>query len=193
MPSSLFVNLSQALLKVDEEEESSIPGTPFSQRSTTASETELTVPSSPLPPSSLMSPESETCWRQFSFTLRRADDAPLGMGVLDDGYGHGLLVADVHWHGAIASWNNLCLNGPDDTRLVQPGARIIRVNDARDPDHMIAELTTKKLLSFTIETCRNSHQGPAPTVVGFGWVPMWPSFCSTSDVCAFPTTAPGTW
>lgn len=193
MPAPLYVNLPQALSRVDEEEDLSIPGTPLSQQSTRASDAELASQSSPLPPSPPMSPEvAEPCWRQFSFTLRRADDAPLGMGVLDDGHGRGLLVAHVHSEGAIPSWNNLCADGPDGTRLVQPGARVIQVNGARDPDRMIAELMRKQLLSLTVETCW-SHQGPAPTLVGVGWMPVWPSFCSTSDLGVFSTNAPGRW
>lgn len=155
-----------------------MPSTPMSQRSTRASETELSPEASPFR-------DIEPAWRQFSFTLRRADDASLGMGVRDDGY-CGLLITDVHWDGAIASWNNMCVGGPNAARVVCAGMRVVQVNDATDPDAMICELQTRKLLKFTIEACQQQGLALSSTwsQQQVRWQPMWPTACATP---------PGTW
>eukprot|EP00930_Biecheleria_cincta_P046956 TRINITY_DN3247_c0_g1_i1.p1 TRINITY_DN3247_c0_g1~~TRINITY_DN3247_c0_g1_i1.p1 ORF type:complete len:411 (-),score=95.47 TRINITY_DN3247_c0_g1_i1:81-1313(-) len=82
---------------------------------------------------------------QFSMTLRRADNVPVGLDV--KGEDTCLLVERVRAGGAVEAWNRQC---PGALREIKPGDRIIMINDVEDPEGMRQECLTKHLLRMTV-------------------------------------------
>lgn len=85
----------------------------------------------------------------FSFTIRKADDADLGLSVTHHEHDKVLQVEGVKEGGAVQAWNNLC--EADSHKVVRSGDRIISVNKvAYDPKAMLEECQSKQLLKLTV-------------------------------------------
>lgn len=83
----------------------------------------------------------------FSFTLRKADGAELGLNVSHHDQDRVLRVEGVRPDGAIEAWNRQCAAD----KIVLSGDKIIGVNNiAYDPEKMFEECRDKQLLKLTI-------------------------------------------
>jgi FtsZ-binding cell division protein ZapB len=109
----------------------------------------LSLASSLMPASPV--PEGAVPRTTFSFTIRKADDADLGLNVSHDKAENVLRVEDIRPAGAVESWNRACSTGNTKDKAVLPGDRIVRVNDVQfDPAKMLEECKDKKTLKLTI-------------------------------------------
>ncbi|CAE7336014.1 unnamed protein product, partial [Symbiodinium pilosum] len=87
----------------------------------------------------------------YSFTLRKADGAELGLNVSHSTEERVLCVESIRPGGAVDSWNRQCLGGPVAEKAVRHGDRIISVNHiCYDPNKMLQECKEKQLLKLTI-------------------------------------------
>lgn len=97
-----------------------------------------------------MCPESYTGVRTFSFTLRKADNADLGLNVSHHDSDRVLRVEGVRTEGAVEAWNRQC-GGASAEKAVRAGDSIISVNNITlDPTKMLQECKDKQLLRLTI-------------------------------------------
>lgn len=88
--------------------------------------------------------------RTFSFTLRKADGADLGLSVSHDESEQTLRVEGIKEKGAVEAWNKQCNAGGTD-KAVLPKDHIVSVNAiSYDPQGMLAECRDKQLLRLTI-------------------------------------------
>lgn len=89
--------------------------------------------------------------RTFSFTIRKADDADLGLNVSHKPEEQVLRVEGIRSEGAVDAWNRQCLSGNSTNKAVLPGDRIVSVNNiSDDPVKMLKECCDKQLLRLTI-------------------------------------------
>jgi len=87
----------------------------------------------------------------FTFTLRKADGADLGLNVSHHENDQVLRVEGVRPDGAVEAWNRQCAGSAAAEKAVVPGDRIISVNSiAYDPPTMLEECKEKQLLKLTI-------------------------------------------
>jgi len=87
----------------------------------------------------------------FSFTLRKADGAELGLNVSHHDEDHCLHVEGVRPDGAVDAWNKQCLGSTSAQKAIFPGDRIICVNKVYyDTAKMLEECRDKQLLKLTI-------------------------------------------
>mmetsp|Transcript_29030 Transcript_29030/g.69113 ORF Transcript_29030/g.69113 Transcript_29030/m.69113 type:complete len:388 (-) Transcript_29030:144-1307(-) len=88
----------------------------------------------------------------FSFTLRKADGAELGLNVSHSADDRVLCVEGIREGGAVEAWNRQCGAGtPFAEKTVLPGDRILSVNKVSyDPNLMLQECREKQLLKLTI-------------------------------------------
>lgn len=87
----------------------------------------------------------------FSFTLRKADGADLGLNVSHSKTEQVLNVEGVRADGAVEAWNKQCAGSIHQEKTVIVGDRIIGVNSiAYDPEKMLEECRDKQLLKLTI-------------------------------------------
>jgi len=88
----------------------------------------------------------------FSFTIRKADGADLGLNVSHNQTDEPVLkVEGVRPDGAVEAWNKQCAVGVSQAKVVRAGDRIISVNAVSgDPVKMLEECKEKKLLKLTI-------------------------------------------
>eukprot|EP00933_Yihiella_yeosuensis_P071176 TRINITY_DN79378_c0_g1_i1.p1 TRINITY_DN79378_c0_g1~~TRINITY_DN79378_c0_g1_i1.p1 ORF type:complete len:460 (+),score=133.26 TRINITY_DN79378_c0_g1_i1:68-1447(+) len=87
----------------------------------------------------------------FSFTLRKADGAELGLNVSHHEDDKVLRVEGVRPDGAVEAWNRQCHGSPFAEKAVLSGDRIICVNSVYyDPVKMLEECKDKQLLKLTI-------------------------------------------
>jgi len=87
----------------------------------------------------------------FSFTLRKADGADLGLNVSHQASDQVLLVEGVRPEGAIEAWNRQCAGTASAEKAVAVGDRIISVNSVvYDPAKMLEECRDKQLLKLVI-------------------------------------------
>lgn len=88
----------------------------------------------------------------FSFTIRKADGADLGLNVSHNQTDEPVLkVEGVRPDGAVEAWNKQCAGGASQAKVVRAGDRIISVNAVLgDPVKMLEECKDKKLLKLTI-------------------------------------------
>lgn len=105
----------------------------------------------------------------FSFTIRKADEADLGLKLTMPEAGElTLVVEEVKVGGAVHSWNRLC-EGHSSTKtdkMVRAGDRIVCVNGASgDPKSMLHELQTKQLVKITI--ARGETLTVSPSLAAF--------------------------
>eukprot|EP00913_Durusdinium_trenchii_P007740 g7269.t1 len=84
----------------------------------------------------------------FCFTLRRADEVPLGMNVALNRRQEVVVESISPWT-ALDSWNKFQVQGPQD-RSVYPGDRIVSVNGFMAPALMLQECQTKLLLKMEV-------------------------------------------
>lgn len=88
-------------------------------------------------------------WTCQSLTLRRVDEAvPLGLEVRLDVFKRCLIVGGVQPGSVVDAWNRQCVDG--DQREILVGDRIVRVNNADDPEAMRGECCQKLLLKLVI-------------------------------------------
>lgn len=113
------------------------------------------LPGTPLlevPPPFLRNPEVHV----FSFTLRKADNADLGLNVAHHENDKVLCIESINPGGSVEAWNRQC-SGRE--KAVHPGDKIISVNNVMyDPPKMLEECKNKQLLKLTIAR----GEGPLP-------------------------------
>jgi len=86
----------------------------------------------------------------YSFTLRKADNADLGLNVSHHDSDRVLRVEGVRPEGAVEAWNRQC-GGASAEKAVRPGDSIISVNNITyEPTKMLQECKEKQLLRLTI-------------------------------------------
>jgi len=83
----------------------------------------------------------------FQVILRRADNVPLGLDVRGDASETCLVVESVRAGGAVEAWNKQC---PDNTRTIEAGDRIVKINDAESSDSMREQCINKYLLRISV-------------------------------------------
>lgn len=87
----------------------------------------------------------------FSFTLRKADGADLGLNVSHHEHDQVLRVEGVRPDGAVEAWNRQCAGSASAEKAVNVGDKIISVNGiAYDPQRMLEECRDRQLLKLTI-------------------------------------------
>mmetsp|Transcript_118914 Transcript_118914/g.296689 ORF Transcript_118914/g.296689 Transcript_118914/m.296689 type:complete len:514 (+) Transcript_118914:101-1642(+) len=107
----------------------------------------------------------------FSFTLRKADGADLGLNVSHHEVDKVLRVEGVRSGGAVEAWNRQCIGGAGADKVVIVGDNIISVNGvAYDPPRMLEECKEKQLLKLTI--VRGDRPLPMPPVLPAKASPM---------------------
>jgi hypothetical protein len=142
-----------ATLKLADALESEAPKAPLSLAST------LPGLKSPVPsqPKSTGSPNSDSSVVKgdknnltFSFTLRKADGASLGLDVSHNNSTKDLHVCNVLPGGAVDAWNRQCANGQPE-RAVLKGDRIVSVNNVSGcGKKMLEECKNNQLLRLTL-------------------------------------------
>lgn len=108
--------------------------------------------------------------KTFTFTIRKADTADLGLNVSHVESDRVLQVEGVRAEGAVEAWNRQCANGATKDKAVQKGDRIIQVNDVSyDPVKMLEECRDRQLLRLTIvrgeANVPNYSPGGSPSVL----------------------------
>jgi len=87
----------------------------------------------------------------FSFTLRKADGADLGLNVSHHEHDRVLRVEGVRSDGAVEAWNRQCASSAFADKAVLPGDIITSVNNITyDPKTMLEECRDRQLLKLTI-------------------------------------------
>jgi len=86
----------------------------------------------------------------FGFTVRLAEGVELGLEIHQRANDKALHVNSVKAGGAIEAWNKQCVSGPAAGKAVLPGDKIVAMNAATDPDSMLIEVRTKKMIRLTI-------------------------------------------
>lgn len=88
---------------------------------------------------------------RFTFTLRKADGADLGLNVSHHENGTALRVEGVRPEGAVEAWNRQCAGSAAQEKVVVIGDNIIAVNGiSDDPKKMLDECRDKQLLRLTV-------------------------------------------
>lgn len=101
----------------------------------------------------------------FSFTLRKADGADLGLNVSHHENESTLRVEGVRPDGAVEAWNRQCAGTPAQEKAVMVGDKIISVNSiSGDPKKMLEECRDKLLLKLTVVRGEGPYHG-APTAL----------------------------
>jgi hypothetical protein len=92
----------------------------------------------------------------FTFTLRKADGADLGLNVSHHENDRSLRVEGVRPDGAVDAWNRQCSCSTFAYKTVLPGDTIVSVNGiTQDPAKMLEECRDRQLLKLAIERQRN--------------------------------------
>lgn len=97
----------------------------------------------------------------FKLTLRVADDMDLGLCFGKKGEA---LRIDRVESGAAESWNRQCSTSGSPERVLIPGDLVVSVNDQSDPEIMLQECTTRKLLKLRVLRVRD-HSSPDPNAM----------------------------
>lgn len=98
----------------------------------------------------------------FSFTLRKADGAELGLDVSHSEVENALCVDGIRPDGAVEAWNRQCGSaaGSGVDRAVRRGDKLISVNGIKGPPQaMLDECRDKRLLKLEVVRC---SPGEAP-------------------------------
>jgi len=99
----------------------------------------------------------------FSFTLRKADGADLGLNVYHHETDKALQVESVRADGAVEAWNRQCAGTASADKAVGPGDKIISVNSiSGDPQKMLEECRDKLLLRLTFVRGDAAARTPPP-------------------------------
>lgn len=93
----------------------------------------------------------------FKLTLRVADDMDLGLCFGKKG---DALRIDSVESGAAESWNRQCSTSGSPERVLIPGDLVVSVNDKSDPEIMLQECTTRKLLKLRVLRVRDPSSPP---------------------------------
>mmetsp|Transcript_137767 Transcript_137767/g.274724 ORF Transcript_137767/g.274724 Transcript_137767/m.274724 type:complete len:418 (+) Transcript_137767:42-1295(+) len=107
----------------------------------------------------------------FTFTLRKADGADLGLNVSHHEHDRVLRVEGIRTDGAVEAWNKQCSagGGAAAERAVLQGDHIISVNGIHyDPDRMLEECRTMQLLRLTVARGDRGTVGNALAAVSSG-------------------------
>lgn len=119
------------------------------------------APSLAMPPSGMLA-ASVFQSAHFSFQLRKADGADLGLNV--QSVDQVLRVEGIRAGGAVEAWNRQCAGGPTAEKVVLVGDKIISVNGVSyDPQKMLEECRDRQLLKITI--VRGDRPMPAPVTL----------------------------
>lgn len=95
----------------------------------------------------------------FSFTLRKADGADLGLNVSHREQDRVLHVEGVRPEGAVEAWNRQCASSARADEAVLPGDTITSVNKIMfDPKKMLEECRDRQLLKLTVVRQRVAHK-----------------------------------
>jgi hypothetical protein len=87
----------------------------------------------------------------FSFTLRKADGADLGLNVSHHEHDRFLRVEGVRAEGAVEAWNRQCASSAFGDKAILPGDAITSVNKImHDPKKMLEECRDRQLLKLTV-------------------------------------------
>jgi hypothetical protein len=116
----------------------------------------------------------------FSFTLRKADGADLGLNVSHHEHDRVLRVEGIRADGAVEAWNKQCnanagggAGAAAAERAVLQGDHIISVNGIHyDPERMLEECRTMQLLRLTVARGDRGTIGPAVAPVSAGPSPV---------------------
>ncbi|CAJ1449534.1 unnamed protein product [Effrenium voratum] len=95
----------------------------------------------------------------FKLTLRVADNVDLGLALSKKGQ---VLVIDAVLPGAVESWNRQCRTSRGELRALRVGDRLVAVNEASEPEKMLEEAKTRKLLKFQVLRLGGGGKAPAP-------------------------------
>jgi len=112
----------------------------------------------------------------FSFTLRKADGADLGLNVSHHEHDRVLRVEGIRADGAVEAWNKQCnanagggAGAAAAERAVLQGDHIISVNGIHyDPERMLEECRTMQLLRLTVARGDRGTMGTAVPTVSSG-------------------------
>eukprot|EP00435_Cladocopium_sp_Y103_P038078 s2162_g10.t1 len=102
----------------------------------------------------------------FKLTLRVADDMDLGLCFGKKGEA---LRIDRVQSGAAESWNRQCSTSGSPERVLNPGDLVVSVNDQSDPEIMLQECTTRKLLKLRVLPCATR----AISIDFSYWIGLW--------------------
>lgn len=98
--------------------------------------------------------------KTFTFTLRKADGADLGLSVSHNENDHSLRVECIKEKGAVEAWNKMCAAGGTD-KAVLPGDHVISVNSiSYDAPAMLEECRDKQLLRLTVVRSDSTAASP---------------------------------
>ena len=86
---------------------------------------------------------------EFTVALRKADTVELGPVLSRSEVDDALLVEDIRPDSVVEGWNCIQADG-NAGRMIQPCDKLIEVNDTADPDRMLYECQTAKLLKLTM-------------------------------------------
>ena len=86
----------------------------------------------------------------FKLTLRVADDMDLGLCFTKKDEKGEVLRIDKIESGAAESWNRQCSTSGSPERVLSPGDLVVSVNDQSDPEMMLQECKTRKLLKLRV-------------------------------------------
>jgi len=124
----------------------------------------------------------------FKLTLRVADDMDLGLCFTKKGE---VLRIDKVKSGAAESWNRQCSTSGSPERVLSPGDLVISVNDHSDPEIMLQECESNKLLKLRVlrrevkdnkevskpwDTVHVQYPLTFPTGLGYGHPGDWMTF-----------------
>lgn len=102
----------------------------------------------------------------FKLTLRVADDMDLGLCFGKKG--DALRINSVE-SGAAESWNRQCSTSGSPERVLIPGDLVVSVNDKSDPEIMLQECTTRKLLKLRVLRVRDRSSPDANAMNAKPW------------------------
>jgi len=111
----------------------------------------LSPASSPKPAGEATGQDNNPNVFTFSFTLRKADGADLGLNVSHHEHDQVLRVEGVRSEGAVEAWNRQCASSAFAEKAVLAGDTITSVNDIMfDPKKMLEECRDRQLLKLTV-------------------------------------------
>lgn len=103
---------------------------------------------------------------RFSFTLRKADGASLGLDVSHPNNGKVLQVEGVLPGGAVEAWNRQCANGQPD-RAIMKGDRIVAVNNVTgEAVRMLQECKENQLLKLVVSRGGSAEDDESSVLTG---------------------------
>lgn len=109
----------------------------------------------------------------FSFTLRKADGADLGLNVSHHEHDRVLRVEGVRPEGAVEAWNRQCASSAFAEKAVLAGDIISSVNNIMyDPKKMLEECRDRQLLKLTVHRQRTPSKPTTLRAEASEFVPL---------------------